>query len=196
MNILKKLGIVIMGALLGESHGAAKNFSYVDMNEVVNNIKVILWQDVNSSKVLDQAKKWKKSIRENGSWIDLDYQDKSRTPWSPQQHLNRILEMSFAYTSERMDTFKDIGLGSAIISALNYWISVSPICTNWWFNDISVPQTIGKILILLDETECLNMELRDQLKSSTHSFVTRTSFSFSGLTSPIQNIREESEKYP
>lgn len=48
-----------MGALLGESHGAAKNFSYVDMNEVVNNIKVILWQDVNSSKVLDQAKKWK-----------------------------------------------------------------------------------------------------------------------------------------
>ena len=52
MNILKKLGIVIMGALLGESHGAAKNFSYVDMNEVVNNIKVILWQDVNSSKVL------------------------------------------------------------------------------------------------------------------------------------------------
>lgn len=50
MNILKKLGIVIMGALLGESHGAAKNFSYVDMNEVVNNIKVILWQDVNSSK--------------------------------------------------------------------------------------------------------------------------------------------------
>lgn len=152
-----------MGALLGESHGAAKNFSYVDMNEVVNNIKVILWQDVNSSKVLDQAKKWKKSIRENGSWIDLDYQDKSRTPWSPQQHLNRILEMSFAYTSERMDTFKDIGLGSAIISALNYWISVSPICTNWWFNDISVPQTIGKILILLDETECLNMELRDQL---------------------------------
>ena len=163
MNILKKLGIVIMGALLGESHGAAKNFSYVDMNEVVNNIKVILWQDVNSSKVLDQAKKWKKSIRENGSWIDLDYQDKSRTPWSPQQHLNRILEMSFAYTSERMDTFKDIGLGSAIISALNYWISVSPICTNWWFNDISVPQTIGKILILLDETECLNMELRDQL---------------------------------
>lgn len=64
MNILKKLGIVIMGALLGESHGAAKNFSYVDMNEVVNNIKVILWQDVNSSKVLDQAKKWKKSIRE------------------------------------------------------------------------------------------------------------------------------------
>lgn len=53
-----------MGALLGESHGAAKNFSYVDMNEVVNNIKVILWQDVNSSKVLDQAKKWKKSIRE------------------------------------------------------------------------------------------------------------------------------------
>ena len=100
MNILKKLGIVIMGALLGESHGAAKNFSYVDMNEVVNNIKVILWQDVNSSKVLDQAKKWKKSIRENGSWIDLDYQDKSRTPWSPQQHLNRILEMSFAYTSE------------------------------------------------------------------------------------------------
>lgn len=104
-----------------------------------------------------------KSIRENGSWIDLDYQDKSRTPWSPQQHLNRILEMSFAYTSERMDTFKDIGLGSAIISALNYWISVSPICTNWWFNDISVPQTIGKILILLDETECLNMELRDQL---------------------------------
>lgn len=163
MNILKKLGIVIMGALLGESHGAAKNFSYVDMNEVVNNIKVILWQDVNSSKVLDQAKKWKKSIRGNGSWIDLDYQDKSRTPWSPQQHLNRILEMSFAYTSERMDTFKDIGLGSAIISALNYWISVSPICTNWWFNDISVPQTIGKILILLDETECLNMELRDQL---------------------------------
>lgn len=65
MNILKKLGIVIMGALLGESHGAAKNFSYVDMNEVVNNIKVILWQDVNSSKVLDQAKKWKNL---SGKW--------------------------------------------------------------------------------------------------------------------------------
>lgn len=54
-----------MGALLGESHGAAKNFSYVDMNEVVNNIKVILWQDVNSSKVLDQAKKWKNL---SGKW--------------------------------------------------------------------------------------------------------------------------------
>lgn len=52
-----------MGVLLGESHGAVKNFSYVDMNEVLNNIRVILWQDVNSSKVLDQAKKWKKLSR-------------------------------------------------------------------------------------------------------------------------------------
>ena len=32
-------------------------------------------------------------------------------PWSPQQHLNWYIEMSFAYTSERMDTSKDIGLG-------------------------------------------------------------------------------------
>lgn len=71
--------------------------------------------------------------------------------------------MSFAYTGEGMDTLKNIDLGNTIVAALNYWMNVLPICTNWWFNDISVPQTIGEILILLNETECLNMELRDRL---------------------------------
>lgn len=155
--------MVIMDSLLGGSHGDFRNFSYVDMNDVINNIRVILWQDVNRLKVSDQAKKWKKSILENGSWNDLNYQDQSRSPWSPQLHLNRILEMSLAYTGEGMDTFNDIGLGNAIVASLNYWINVSPICTNWWLNDISVPQIIGKMLILLNETECLNKDLRDRL---------------------------------
>ena len=85
------------------------------------------------------------TLREDGSWPDLDYADTKRSGWEPKQHAERILRLTKFYYNHPGQW-----LANAIHSAMAYWFRTKPICRNWWYNQIGVPRTLGQAFLLFE----------------------------------------------
>jgi len=90
-----------------------------------------------------------RSLRADGSWADVDYQDKTRGGWRAYSHLSRVLAMVKAFKNPQATPQLKAGLKPAIHRALDYWLQHDFQNPNWWYNVIGVPQAIGDIAILM-----------------------------------------------
>lgn len=91
-----------------------------------------------------------RSMTPEGKWNDLDYTCFFRTNWEPVDHLKRLVTIATSYTDKRSAYFGNEVLYNAIRAALKYWEQQNPKCYNWWYNQISVPQTQASLLALMD----------------------------------------------
>lgn len=82
-----------------------------------------------------------RSMLPEGKWNDLDYTCFFRTNWEPADHLKRLVTIAASYTDKQSRYYGNEVLYNAIRAALQYWIAQDPTCFNWWYNQISVPQT-------------------------------------------------------
>ena len=87
----------------------------------------------------------------DGSWEDVNYQDKKRSGWEPKIHAERTLELTKLYYSTSTKYYHSDKIKQAIHSAMSYWFTNKPVCLNWWYNEIGVPKTFGEAFILLEE---------------------------------------------
>lgn len=92
-----------------------------------------------------------KNIRKDGSWKDINYKDTKRSGWEPRLHPERILEMVKIFMSPGLDYYKSPVLENTIHSAMDYWFKAGLKCSNWYYNEIGVPRTMGTAFILFDE---------------------------------------------
>lgn len=90
------------------------------------------------------------SLTPEGKWKDLDYACFFRTNWEPVEHLKRLVTIATSYTDTRSAYYGNEVLFNAIRTALEYWTRQDPRCHNWWYNQISVPQTQASLLALMD----------------------------------------------
>ena len=90
-----------------------------------------------------------RSLRPDGSWADVDYQDKTRGGWRAYRHLSRVLAMVKTYKSPLATPQIKAQLKPVIHKALDYWLQHDFQNPNWWYNVIGVPQAIGDIAILM-----------------------------------------------
>ena len=90
------------------------------------------------------------SMMSEGKWNDLDYACFFRTNWEPVEHLKRLVTIATSYTNKNSIYYGNEVLYNAIKVALQYWIQQDPKCHNWWYNQISVPQTQASLLALMD----------------------------------------------
>ncbi|MBQ9548814.1 MAG: hypothetical protein IJV01_06640 [Bacteroidales bacterium] len=82
----------------------------------------------------------------DGSFTGIDYADTRRSGWSPCTHITNIRTLACAvYVNARKDCL------DAIYKAIDYWCATNPTCTNWWYNEIYVPQTLGPCMLLIRE---------------------------------------------
>lgn len=114
---------------------------------IMDRIKAAM-METNIQKANENAAKWMAGISESGAWSDIDYSDTS-LEFNPEQHIDRLKQLAQAYVLEGCDYFGKPEVSKAVANGLQYWITLAPKCTNWWNNQISVPQTIGEILILM-----------------------------------------------
>ena len=91
------------------------------------------------------------TIREDGSWPDINYNDQKRSGWSVKEHADRVLELAKLYRAEEGDCHWGPKLESVIHLALGYWFREKPVCKNWWYNQIGVPKTLGPAFLLMKE---------------------------------------------
>ena len=81
-----------------------------------------------------------------GKWSDLDYACFFRTNWERVEHLKRLVTIAASYTDKQSRYYGNEVLYNAIRDALQYWVKQDPTCFNWWYNQISVPQTQASLL--------------------------------------------------
>lgn len=109
-------------------------------------------------------------MKENGSFSDINYWDKSYS-WEPGTHLDRLKQMAQAYVLRKSTFYKNTEFYKKIVNALTYWNTVHPMCDNWYKNQIFAPQKIGEILILLRTGD---KQISKELENSILAYMKKT----------------------
>ncbi len=82
----------------------------------------------------------------DGSWPDIDYTDPFPPGgWAPDRHLQRTLDLARAWRASGGKRFHEPAL-----RALDWWLERDPQPEGWWFQQIGIPLTVGRILLLLE----------------------------------------------
>lgn len=84
-----------------------------------------------------------------GAFKDIDYSRDDRTFWPPLNHITRLRELAYAYTTPKNPYYGKKSLFNKMVKALEYWHKVDPRCHNWWYNQVAEPQETGLLLIQL-----------------------------------------------
>lgn len=82
-------------------------------------------------------------INNDSAWADVNYSNDNSV------HLGRVENFAKAYSAPKSKYYGDAGIYEAITRTLEFWYSRNPVNKNWWHNDISYPQRIGEILIMM-----------------------------------------------
>ncbi len=107
-----------------------------------------------------QVSDWLDSMKPNGSWDDLDYDDQSRAGWQPYQHLVRMKAIADAVSREGGKFHDDKQARAQVIQQLEFWTQHRPQSKNWWYNRIGTPRMTRDVVVLLGDH--LPATLRDQ----------------------------------
>lgn len=79
-------------------------------------------------------------------WRDIDYSVAFPSDWPASLHPLRILTILRGYGEKKLS---DKEFLEKIVGALKYWSEKDFINSNWWYNEIGIPQKFGYIGILL-----------------------------------------------
>ncbi len=90
------------------------------------------------------------SIREDGSWPGINYEDLSRIGYDNVRHLNNIWTMCAAWKLPASPLAGNKDLLKAIGLAIDFWTTKDFIAGNWHTNEIGNPLTLKNILLLMD----------------------------------------------
>lgn len=121
-----------------------------EYERILDRIRTEIYEKGTPEKTDRATGKLLSSLTAEGRWNDLDYACYFRTNWEPVEHLKRLVTIATSYTDKRSAYYGNEVLFNAVQAALKYWIKQDPICHNWWYNQISVPQTQASLLALME----------------------------------------------
>ena len=98
-----------------------------------------------------EAKKLIAAQRPDGTFSNLDYKGDNRSAWQAARHLGNALRLARTWASPDHELYHDKAVGTAVRKAVAWWGKMRPRSSNWWWNDMSVPQTTGYILLIAPE---------------------------------------------
>jgi len=84
-------------------------------------------------------------------WPDVDYSDQQRANWQLLTHLSRIAVIALEWSDPGSGHFHDSAWWSVINHALDHWLEKRYHNSNWWQNEIGVPQGMRTILVLVGD---------------------------------------------
>ena len=96
------------------------------------------------------------SVRDDGSFADVDYASRDRGSWPAGASVERIRALAVAAAKNpEAPRFAD-----AFRRALGHFLDLDPRNPNWWWNEIGVPMHLGPALVVGEGL--LTPELRDK----------------------------------
>ncbi len=131
--------------------------------------------DLHSASVSEgRARELMETIRDDGSWPGINYEDVSRTGFEHSQHIHNLLVLARAYAVPQSGFHEDQETLGAALAALDFWLEHDFISDNWWYNQIGVPHPLVDALLLLDS------ELSDRQRAEGAEIVGRANLEASG----------------
>jgi chondroitin AC lyase len=100
---------------------------------------------------VENIEKWATTLNENQQWADINYNDTEPGKWEISQHLARVRSLAMAWANPRSSYYHNEALWKTISLALDHWLEKRYQSSNWWHNQIGVPQFIRDIIILADK---------------------------------------------
>ena len=100
---------------------------------------------------LKKIESYLSTITDVGKWLDINYADQKRSGWEPKVHAERILELVKLYYSKQTSYYQSSKVENSIHKALAYWFATKPVCSNWWYNQIGIPKTLGTAFVLFED---------------------------------------------
>lgn len=100
-------------------------------------------------RLIRDARETASTLRADGTWPDVDYQDRRRSQWPVGQHLARALLVAKAARLSAAAGAPDDALAARSLTAVNWWLDHDLQNPNWWWNQIGVPQQLGETLLVL-----------------------------------------------
>lgn len=155
----KFLQLIVIGSLLPAPASAQATYPFGTILK-----KVYTDQSKNPNNVVKPADLALKSIKEDGTWEDIKYDDKTPTAWNAAEHIIRVTDLIQAYSASESSYRNNEAVYKAIVKSLTAWYEKDPKSGNWWHNEINIPQRLGTALILMRyANKQLPEELEDKL---------------------------------
>ena len=89
------------------------------------------------------------TLREEGTWPGIDYQDVSRTGFEHRRHLAHMVDLARAYTHKASPVHQKERIKQSIDLALKNWVENDYFCDNWWHNQIGTPNGLVSLMLLM-----------------------------------------------
>lgn len=139
----EKLTVVLADAVQPEASVADQ----ASFKLITDRYREILWRS--NLPAPDTVKHWIGTLNADGSWPDIDYQDKNVAAWKAIDHMTRLGAMSLALANPKSPLFNNEALEAATLRALRYWNANRFQNRNWWHNDIGIPLLMRNVIIAL-----------------------------------------------
>lgn len=121
-------------------------------------VRVLVGQSYRKALAAAESASLAASMDADGRWADIDYQDKSRSLWQLEKHLDRLVVMATALAN---GGYADKALQAKIEKGLRHWFAGGYSNENWWYTKIGIPRRMLALAYLLDPV--LTAELRKNI---------------------------------
>ena len=133
---------------------------HAQTDTIINRYKQFL---ISSVEPETDIKKSLATLATNHQWPDLNYSDTVRAFWQPLVHLKRVRDLALVWANPNTGYYNQENLREAIHHGLDHWLEKRYKNSNWWHNEIGVPQMMRDIIILFRK-ELSGDELREALQ--------------------------------
>lgn len=123
----------------------------------------------------NHATQYASTLRPDGTWADVHYNNTSSSQWLPMLHLSRLQTMGLALTANGSAPFLHNASGTkmAMLLALDWWTTHSPQNPNWWYNQVGVPMSLGETMLMIQPL-CSEKQVSAAIKIIAQAKIGRT----------------------
>ncbi|MBT3383257.1 MAG: chondroitin lyase [Prolixibacteraceae bacterium] len=97
------------------------------------------------------------TIKEDGTWPGINYEDVSRTGFEHRNHYANMIVLARAYKTKSSKYFKKKKAKETIELALKNWVDNDYFCDNWWHNQIGTTNGLVSLMLIIGDE--LNKDL-------------------------------------
>lgn len=143
--------IIAAGAFTGvfiASKNAPKDVDFEKVRQQIFDYEMY-FSDLTIDEINCGAEEAYSTINNDGSFPDIDYTAQDQTNWKPANHLSRLRKLVVSYVNPNGAYYKNHEAYEKIIAGLTFWQNANPVSTNWYMQEISSPQNIGAMLVMM-----------------------------------------------
>lgn len=167
MKILNiSLVICLYVSIFHETAMAKDDFETIRERVIVELMK----PDINDSQVEILIS----TIKEDGTWPEINYRDVSRTGFQHYNHARNLVLLARAYQNKSSKFYKSKKAKNTVELALKNWVDNDYICDNWWHNQIGVPNHLVTLMLIMGD------KLPDDLVEKTQPIIGRANIDAPG----------------